>query len=287
MAASKKKLGSLSHGRPRAVAKPPPSLSSRATRTLIRTHHRLHKARSAALARHDSSTVAKLEAAIEEQGGLQSYQIASITGQSASRGGDSSKLLVSWLQGDGGVTAKKLRLLEVGALSTANACSTCGLFDVTRIDLHSQAPGIETQDFMERPLPRDDAERFDVISLSLVLNYVPEALGRGEMLKRTCRFLLQRHEGAEHETKVVQQDRYPALFIVLPAPCVTNSRYMNQERLMEIMEDLGYKRKQEKVSSKLAYSLWFWTGSNETPKPFPKVEVNPGKARNNFAITII
>jgi len=299
MPVSRKKPKSLSHGRPRAVAKPPPSLSSRATRTLIQTHHRLHKARAAALARGDESTVKKLEQAIEEQGGLESYQIASITGQSASRGGDSSKLLVSWLEAAKSqpqelrntTPERKLKLLEVGALSMTNACSTCGSFDVKRIDLHSQAPGIETQDFMELPLPESDDRRFDVISLSLVLNYVPEATTRGQMLKRTCEFLVRPDSSTKDalaNEKELEGDVFPALFLVLPAPCLTNSRYLNGERLVAIMESLGYNLKQEKVSSKLAYSLWKWNGPVTTNglKKFSKSEVNPGKARNNFAIVI-
>lgn len=299
MATSRKKPNSLSHGRPRAVVKPPSSLSSRATRNLIQTHHRLHKARAAAHARGDEAKVTKLEEAIEEQGGLESYQVASITGQSASRGGDSSRLLVSWLEpwklstvgmaGDHMKSTEPLKMLEVGALSTSNACSTCGLFSVTRIDLHSQAPGIETQDFMERPLPASEPERFDMISLSLVLNYVPDASGRGNMLKRTCEFLARSRchseeiSGSGNDTSGVV---FPALFLVLPAPCVTNSRYLNQKRLEEIMQSLGYTLLEAKLSSKLAYSLWRWSGSVHRLKTFSKVEVNPGKSRNNFAIII-
>lgn len=247
----------------------------------------------------------KLEESIEEQGGLESYQVASITGQSASRGGDSSKLLVSWLkswkplvqtQGPTHDPERRAnpnsspRLLEVGALSTTNACSTCGVFNVTRIDLHSQAPGILTQDFMERPLPRTDGERFDVISLSLVLNYVPDAHGRGNMLERTCDFLMKPADrtvsGGDDASTGSETSFFPALFLVLPAPCVTNSRYLDQERLVKIMENLGYNLMQSKVSSKLAYSLWRWTGPVSKPRPIPKVEVNAGKTRNNFAIII-
>lgn len=40
---------------------------------------------------------------------------------------------------------------------------------MTRIDLNSQGPGIEKQDFMDRPLPTSDQSRFDILSLSLVL----------------------------------------------------------------------------------------------------------------------
>ena len=71
-------------------------------------------------------------------------------------------------------------MLEVGALRIDNACSRSGLLDVTRIDLHSQHPDIQTQDFMERPLPSASAfetEGFDILSLSIVFNYVGDSVG--------------------------------------------------------------------------------------------------------------
>ena len=138
--------------------------------------------------------------AIEKNGGIKTYQAASKQGQAKDRGGDSSKVLVEWLQeshvldpkarGRGRAGEPAIRCLEVGALSTTNEISKyASVIRMTRIDLNSQGPGIEKQDFMERPLPTTDDERFDIISLSLVLNYVPDAVGRGEMLKRIPDFL--------------------------------------------------------------------------------------------------
>lgn len=77
-----------------------------------------------------------------------------------------------------------------------NACSTKGIFDyIERIDLHSQDPkNIKEQDFMKRPLPNNNGsssipETFDIISLSLVVNYVSDPQTRGQMLLRTTEFL--------------------------------------------------------------------------------------------------
>jgi len=183
----------------------------------------------------------------------------------------------------------KLKLLEVGALSTSNACSKSGHFDVQRIDLNSQGDGILQQDFMERPLPKSAAEQFDIISLSLVLNYVPDAPGRGEMLKRTCQFLDTRHR-IDRDAAV--QAVFPALFLVLPAPCITNSRYMDEGRLGEIMGSLGYVLLQRKQTAKLVYYLWQLKslpseGRMKTKtRKFPKKEVNPGAGRNNFSVIV-
>lgn len=121
-------------------------------------------------------------------------------------------------------------MLEIGSLSTKNACSTSGVFDIERIDLFSQEDGILEQDFMERPLPKFEKEQFDIISLSLVLNFLPTAVDRGDMLKRTCQFLDQRAPRAMPEKL---HDNFPALFMVVPANCIMNSRYMNEVSRVE------------------------------------------------------
>ena len=271
---------SLSSGRPPVLQKAKASLSAKATRTLIRSHHSLHKALADALKHGDERTAKSIKAQIEEKGGLKSYQQASIQGQSNERGGDTSKFLIEWLPKDFAKDAGKLRMLEVGALSTDNVCSRSGLFDVTRIDLNSQGSGILQQDFMERPLPVSDNDKFDIISLSLVLNYVPDAPGRGEMLRRTCKFLLSEPSSTLTEA---QRDFFPSLFLVLPAPCIANSRYMDEPLLAEILRSLGYVLVKRKLTSKLIYYLWRLETVVQK-KHFHKREVNPGKARNNFCI---
>ncbi|OJD10702.1 hypothetical protein AJ78_08362 [Emergomyces pasteurianus Ep9510] len=333
--------GSISHGRPpTAISKPAASLSAKATRTLIRSHHQLHKARARALADGKEALVQNLDSQIAAHGGLESYQLASKKGQSKERGGDSSKVLVDWLapafeklklnrkQGiddlkieKGGEKSQsqpqlplqaqlkpRLRLLEVGALSTSNACSRVGLLDVTRIDLHSQEKGILQQDFMERPLPVCEEEKFHIISLSLVLNYVSDPAGRGEMLRRTTAFLTPPPsfigavgDAASRDPNGLSRSStfFPCLFLVLPAACVLNSRYFTEERLQAIMLSLGYKMVQRKVTSKLIFYLWEYgatTAQDEEKKKtqqggtiaavFRKEMLNPGGKRNNFTVTL-
>ncbi|KAI6824157.1 nucleolus protein [Hortaea werneckii] len=275
----------ISKGRPPLAKKPTAALSAEKTRQLIRTHHQLNKelAKAEALGDHEGAT--ELKKRIEAFGGLESYQQASIQGQAKDRGGDSSVILMEWLKPAAAseqANPPRLRLLEVGALSTKNACSKSAIFDIERIDLNSQAEGIKQQDFMERPLPSSDSERFDVISLSLVLNYVPEAEGRGEMLRRTCQFLR-----AEGSTAKDIKTAFPALFLVLPAPCIFTSRYMNEERLSCVMASLGYVLLRFKHTHKLMYTLW---QLRDEPAPrgqsYPKKEVNPGGNRNNFSVVL-
>ena len=177
--------------------------------------------------------------------------------------------------------ARKLKLLEVGALRTDNACARSGLFNMERIDLHSQHPNIKEQDFMLRPVPKDvdlDKEGFDIVSLSLVVNFVGDAAGRGDMLRRASSFL--RPSNAE------RFGFCPAVFLVLPAPCVENSRYLNDNRLEEIMNGLGYTKIRSKMSGKLAYYLWIYQGTADNTFRLSKKEVRPGRGRNNFAIVL-
>jgi 25S rRNA (adenine2142-N1)-methyltransferase len=283
--AVKKRQKPLSHGRP-PTAKSREHMSSKQTRTIIRTHHRLQKEHAAAVKKGDSKAADHISACIEKNGGLKVYQAASKLGQSKARGGDSSKVLVDWLQQANVITSNEntkspFRLLEVGALSISNEISKHPKkIHVTRIDLNSQGPGIEQQDFMERPLPTSTEEMFDIISLSLVLNYVPDPNGRGEMLKRITRFL--RHPDSHN---VGNTAALPALFMVLPLPCVSNSRYLDEGTLLNIMASLGFTLNKKKETLKLCHYLFSWTADAHGTK-FPKKLMKDGPGMNNFSIVV-
>ena len=279
----------LSSTRPRN-ARPTPSLSSQTVRALVRTHHTLRKQLSTAVAQGDDRKTERLKAEIEASGGLKMYQEASIIGQSAERGGDTSRVLMESLLGarssEGLIEAHyKLRMLEVGALKTDNACSRSGLFEMKRIDLHSQHPHIEEQDFMQMHLPKPENQSeqgYDLVSLSLVVNFVGDPTQRGDMLKRVGSFLRPYTGGRNELAECV-----PALFLVLPAPCVTNSRYLDEGRLENIMESIGYRRAKRKLSSKLVYYLWkYEPRDSDMARVFKKEQLRSGSSRNNFAIVL-
>lgn len=298
MAVNKKKKAKvkLTAGRPPIFQKPK-SISRKATKTLIGQIHTLEKRKTQAARDGDKAAEFKVAAEIAALGGIEKYQQASLQGQRTDRGGDSSRVLMEWLKPIGselkasatGAPTQRLRMLEVGALSTTNACSRSGLFDIQRIDLNSQGEGILQQDFMARPLPKDDTERFDIISISLVLNFVPDPVGRGDMLLRTLDFL-RRPTCLKDQTTAGLKQWLPSLFFVLPAPCVSNSRYLDEKRLKSILLSLGYEVKQSKTTLKLVYYLL--TRAAEPPAlpgtgvAFAKKELRSGASRNNFAIVL-
>jgi 25S rRNA (adenine2142-N1)-methyltransferase len=282
----KKRTKTLASGRPPA-SRPKDRMTSERSRTIIRTHHTLQKDHAAALKRGDAKAAHDIAQAIEKNGGIKTYQAASKQGQAKDRGGDSSKVLVDWLQQMQVINKKDhpsgspLRCLEVGALSAKNEISKFpGKIEMTRIDLNSQGPGIEQQDFMERPIPTSESEQFDIISLSLVLNYVPDAAGRGEMLKRLTKFLRPAKEHAE-----TLKPSVPLLFLVLPLPCVENSRYVDEPLLLQIMKSLGFMKQFSKNTTKLCYYLFTWNGK-VVPRKSGKKKLRDKPAMNNFCIVM-
>lgn len=276
-----KKTASITRGRPPLAKSKATSLSSKATRSLIRSHHNLQKAYTQALKDGNDFRARELEAEIAASGGLATYQLASTLGQSAERGGDSSRVLVKWLQPvleEARRENQRFRLLEVGALGTKNACSRVAGLDVKRIDLKSQEAGIEEIDFMDLPVP-EVGEKFHIISLSLVLNYVPDPGARGAMLARIPKLL---------ESDVKSGNVKSSLFLVLPLACIANSRYLTEGQLSHIMHALGFNLSKRKITSKLFYSLWTFepmTGHSDRFS-ITKKELRSGASRNNFAIIL-
>ncbi len=225
------RVKSLTAGRP-PTARKPKSISRKATKTLINALHLLEKKKAQAIARGDQVAQTTIDSEIAALGGIEKYQQASLQGQRIDRGGDSSRVLMEWLKSTGfNLLPSKgsgLRMLEVGALSTTNECSSCGFFNVESIQLNSQSDGIIQQHLIKRPLPKYDSERFDIISLSLVLNFVPDSVGRGAMLLRTLDFLKQSIDHYSSELRGL----FPSLFMVLPAPVSMTSESSSPTKLL-------------------------------------------------------
>lgn len=215
---------------------------------------------------------------LRDESGINLYQEASRMGQDVNRGGDSSKILIRWIK-ENGYNLKNSTALEIGSLSKYNAISTSGIFKkVTRIDLnnYNDEDGIIQEDFMERPIPKTDDERFDLISCSLVLNFVPTPRERGSMCLRFSKFL--------------RKDRHTYLFIVLPLPCINNSRYMTLDYFTELFSSLGYKRIQYHEAKKVCYFLFLFNGNDKPHSSLTdyskKHKLKDGPSMNNFSIVL-
>ncbi|BEI91728.1 uncharacterized protein CcaverHIS019_0405480 [Cutaneotrichosporon cavernicola] len=113
------------------------------------------------------------------------------------------------------------------------------------------------------------------VPLRLVLNFVPDPKERGRML-RLCRAHLLPQPSS-------------MLFIVLPFPCVSNSRYTTAESFKQLVTALGFKleREQWRPHGKVAYWLFRWCSTTDDVSQFKKKRIlNDGPTRNNFTILV-
>eukprot|EP00057_Strongylocentrotus_purpuratus_P000416 XP_001176184.2 PREDICTED: 25S rRNA (adenine(2142)-N(1))-methyltransferase [Strongylocentrotus purpuratus] len=215
--------------------------------------------------------VQQLELEIEELGGLNAYQQSSLLGEHLHGNINTSKWVLQKLK-ESNVRAtqgSKLCLLDVGALQLNYTKHTKWL-DAAAIDLNPQCEGIIQSDFFEFKVGESDA--YDIIVLSLVLNFVSSASQRGEMLKR-CQ-------------KLCKQDGH--IFVVLPRACLDNSRYLDHALFQRMMDSLNFDLVAQHDSKKLSYKMFRKAerrrGSGEGKASFNKREVKNGKQCNNFCI---
>lgn len=155
------------------------------TARLIRRFHVLNKELAKVRAAPSSTFLQQEQTILEEMesmGGLDWYQKASQLGQSKSRGGDSSKWLIQTLKSHCkeklDTTTKPLRVLDIGAVAPDNYKPYASWITAKPIDLNPQHPDIEKQDFLQMKPPSD--AKFDIVCLSLVINFVGDPKDRGK-----------------------------------------------------------------------------------------------------------
>ncbi|GAA5830853.1 hypothetical protein JCM11251_001098 [Rhodosporidiobolus azoricus] len=261
---------------------------------LIRRFHAIEK-QLASPALTDSEERKKLEEEREELGGLEGYQAASVHGAEKSRGGETSKWLVKQIKAlkvglddekkpekpveptileDGTKVwpkkeRRKLRLLDVGAIA-GTAYADFNWIDTTSIDLNPQAEHVIKTNFFDFPVPQTEEEKYDLVSLSLVMNYEGSLANRGHMLLHSHSYLRPRGY----------------LYLVLPLPCLTNSRYMTPDRLRQILTSTGWEVAQQHDSSKLTH--WLLRRSEQGPdgQVWKRENMREGVMRNNFVIVV-
>lgn len=257
-------------------------------KTAVSHAHAQHIARYHTLEKQIARTTDEAERAalLAEQralGGLAAYQDQSNTGAAVVRGGESAKwsakVLKELLQPD-----TPLRLLDVGAIA-GTAYAKYKWIAPTYIDLNPRAEHVHQSDFFDWPVP-SAAERYDVVGLSLVLNFVGDLAKRGEMLLHAHQYL--RPQGY--------------VYLVLPLACVANSRYLTHAHLQAIVESAGYEVVRNEDSARL--TRWLLrqrkpkrAKAGDTPMEtirrkyfdgtvYKKRELVPGAQRNNFCILL-
>lgn len=178
-------------------------------------------------------------------------------------------------------------MIEIGALTPDNYASCSKWIENHPLDLNSRHPAIAEEDFLQRPKPQDENGRFDIVSCSLVLNFVPDPKDRGEST-----FTFAANNGGRM-LQLCRAHLHPRpssmLFIVLPLPCVSNSRYTTVESFKQLVAAVGFKLVEEqwRPQGKVAYWLWRWDGAVGDTSTFRKKRLlNDGAGRNNFTILV-
>ena len=160
------------------------------------------------------------------------------------------------------------RLLDVGSLNNPYLPYS-GLLDLLPIDLNPQHPSVQRMDFFALS-PLTHSHSFDVIVLSLVLNFVPSATLRGRMLRRSSRML--RSGGW--------------LYCVLPAACVSNSRWVDESVVRDVWGRCGLRVSEVHYSTKLVLIEATTDGSGEDEGDWKAAAVRQGPQHNNFSIAL-
>lgn len=251
---------------------PPPKLMSRKrARRVTTAFHKLTRQRQAA--DDDPSAVQEIDMQLQAMGGRKEYQKASQVStmfHSTSRWVLGHLSRNGWLYGirEADETAsnnetasrkakkKKIRrptrLLEIGAINTelldagdsskrhdaGSGSSTQPRLAVRAIDLHCMDRRIEKADFLK--IPVNDVivtQRYDVLVCSMVLNCVPTARARGDMVCRLYHFLRPRG----------------LCFVTIPRTCLALSPYMDKAHFVELLTGVGLEILETKESPKIAF----------------------------------
>lgn len=161
------------------------------TARLIRRFHVLNKELAKcksepgiASSKYEKEILAEMEA----MGGLDWYQKASQLGQSKARGGDSSKWLIQTLKSHCketiDTTTKPIKVLDIGAVAPDNYKPYSSWIAAKPIDLNPQHPDIQKQDFLQMVPPTTGDTKFDIVCLSLVINFVGDPKDRGTITEK-------------------------------------------------------------------------------------------------------
>lgn len=183
----------------------------------------------------------------------------------------------------------------------------------TPIDLNAQDPGIRRQDFLQMK-EDENACRWDVLSLSLVLNFVPDPRERGAGILLPGISFMPHIFREDAAVGSFVSRRFPQAFgspvrdsqyrsgllsareliahplVQLPLPCVQNSRYLTLSRFEGLMEHVGFEKIKERWRAGGRMGYWLFRKVNPTGLEKSTYErksvLRSGKTRNNFTILL-
>lgn len=170
---------------------------------------------------------------------------------------------------------RTLSLLDVGAIKnryTPENANMAGLnLNVTCIDLNesNDKDHVVRADFFDYCATGE--RTFDIIVLSLVINFDGDKARRGEML-RLCGAALNPNGLA---------------FIVLPLACIDNARYLDEELFTAICLACGLAIFKQRRTAKLFMCVCRKVASEPVRKTFKKRKVHDGVNCNNFCIELL
>lgn len=214
-----------------------------------------------------TNQIKQIKKQIKEIGGLNAYQHVSKTAESLYGNFNSAKWVFQQLR-TLNILPKSgcLSLLDVGALDL-NYTAYSKHINCTSIDLNPQKPGISKADLCQYKV--GETGIYDVVVLSLVLNFSGDPAVRGDILRRAAQLTKQ----------------HAHLVIVLPLACVVNSRYLTESLLADMLSSLGFSVIASHQSKKLFFSISI-KNTDPEPKPFPKSKIADGVRHNNFCIVL-
>ena len=259
--------------------KPVVEINSRKDRKIIGEYHTLKKKidalrKNPAILKEDRTCkIAALEARKEKLGGINAYQQASKLGEVRHGRFNSAKWVIKQFKAfnirpaaavQKSLKKSKLRVLDVGALDN-NYQKYEKWIHCTPIDLNPQNSAVIKADLLSLPVK----EEYEVVVMSLVLNFEGDISKRGDMLRK-CQ-------------QLIADQGY--LFVVLPLPCLKNSRYLTEDLLVSMIDSLGFDVCAQHNSNKLSFFMFRKTREPQA-KSFPKKVLRKGGNRNNFAIVL-
>ena len=237
----------------------------------------------------------RLEAKLTSLGGIDAYQKASLSGERQFSFNSAHWVLDELCERRVQIKEQLLEkgtkpvctLLDVGAIKNkydpkieprVRQLTSIFPLQTTSIDLNPQDKTVIKANFLDFARGQSPGS-FNVVVLSLCINFEGNPAKRGEMLRQAAHLL---PEGG-------------LCFVLLPAPCIENSRYMNLNLFLKTMRVVGLELAEHPVSKqpshKTAGKLFYAVACKRAAIAQPHIAIKRtlcrgGKHRNNFCIIV-